>query len=684
MALKDNWTDKLDGIDDVLASDINAIANSAIELEKKVATLEENPSHGIELAQTLEGNEEDKAPSVKAVNEGLAGKISKSSLAQTFGDGEDVAISQKATTDELLKRPVKTEVLGKNLFNLATVSKAGEWADYTNGRIESNQYTTAYCHSDFIPVEAGEFYTHSGGIMRQGVISNHLYSYAIYDASKTFIEGAYPNKEEAVTLEMPENAAYIILNEMAVYLDSNIQFEKGKTATGYEPFTSGFYLDGLIVPKEQVKGLTDEEAKNVNLLHLPEKYDLVIGDKFELFYKGIMLCKDPYAYNILVTCPIGKAWGRKYEVTPTVAGTHTLTIKVSDDKGQVLDEKSTELVVRQKMTNPTNRVNVLCVGDSLTENGRWVDEAFRRLAKTNNVTMENETAPTGDGLSNIVFVGNKTTKQGAGYEGVGGWSFTTYLGKSVGHDCFWISCTHSKTDADQHSIYKDTVGNTWKLETIENSRIKVIRQTASGNTLPTSGTLTWESGGANTEVITYTNAIAESSSPFVYNGDVNFSAYCSNLNIDTIDVCYILLGWNDAGMDADTYKALTKEFVDHLIEFNPSMKVVLMGLQIPSLDGCANNYGATGIYADFRRLQEFVFNLDSLYSDVAKEHPNNVFSVNVSGQFDTEYNMYYGELEVNSRNTTKVQTQTNGVHPSLYGYYQIADVVYRHIHSIGL
>lgn len=67
MALKDNWTDKIDGFDVVLASDINAIANSAIELEKKVATLEENPSHGIELAQTLSGNEENKAPSVKAV-----------------------------------------------------------------------------------------------------------------------------------------------------------------------------------------------------------------------------------------------------------------------------------------------------------------------------------------------------------------------------------------------------------------------------------------------------------------------------------------------------------------------------------------------------------------------------------------------------------------------------------------
>lgn len=90
------------------------------------------------LAQTLDGNEEDKAPSVKAVNEGLAGKISKSSLAQTFGDGEDVAISQKTVTeafDDILNKEATGEYneevvasLTVNDFSLRTETPKGDTA----------------------------------------------------------------------------------------------------------------------------------------------------------------------------------------------------------------------------------------------------------------------------------------------------------------------------------------------------------------------------------------------------------------------------------------------------------------------------------------------------------------------------------------------------------------------------
>ena len=36
MALKDIWTDKIDGVDDVLAEDTNNIAHSVIDLENEV------------------------------------------------------------------------------------------------------------------------------------------------------------------------------------------------------------------------------------------------------------------------------------------------------------------------------------------------------------------------------------------------------------------------------------------------------------------------------------------------------------------------------------------------------------------------------------------------------------------------------------------------------------------------
>ena len=415
-----------------------------------------------------------------------------------------------------------------------------------------------------------------------------------------------------------------------------------------------------------------------NLLHLPEKYNLVVGDTFELFYKGIMLCKNPYNYNILATCSIGKCWGRKFEATPTAAGTYTLTITVSDDAGNVLDQQTTQLVVAEK--GRSSQTNVLCVGDSLTSPGQWVGEFYRRLTNTNAVAPDGSAAPTGDGLTNINFVGT-CAKYGACYEGYGGWTFASYLNTSKSSENYWVSCTHSKTDNDQESIYKDANDVLWQLETIEAERIKFKPYEGSG-AMPSSGTLTWVSGGIDTSDIAYTAITQEKGSPFVYNGKIDFGAYCEDLGIDTIHQCYILLGWNNTTTEADTYKAQAKQFIDLLLAFNPDMKIVLIGLQIPSLDGCANDYGANHpTLSNFRGLQEYVFNLDNLYKEIADEYEN-VESINLSGQFDTDYNIISKELPVNLRNTTTAITGTNGVHPSTQGYYQIADAAYRKFYDV--
>ena len=421
-------------------------------------------------------------------------------------------------------------------------------------------------------------------------------------------------------------------------------------------------------------------SNKIKLINLPEKYDLVVGDTFELFYKGIMLCKNPYAYNILVNCSTGKAWSRKFEVTPANAGEYPLGITVSDDFGNIIDKASTTLVVKDKMKSPSDIMNVLCVGDSLTFGGVWVDELHRRLTKTDSVTSANHTAPMGDGLSNIKFVGKQTAIGGAGYEAFGGWRFTHYLSTDSTTSNYWLSCTHSKTDGDQESIYDDDNGVKWQLETIEEERLKFKKYSGSGIMQP-NGVLRHVIGGVDDGTVTYENATLEKGNPFVYDGKIDFAAYCADIGVDGIDVCYILLGWNSVAVAKDVYKSETKQFIEHLLSFNPDMKIVLIGLQIPSLDGCANNYGASGVYSEWRTLQEFVFGLDELYKEIADEYHENVTSINLSGQFDTEYNMQSMEMPVNTRNPATAKVGSNGVHPAIFGYYQIADAVYRHFNN---
>ena len=141
---------------------------------------------------------------------------------------------------------------------------------------------------------------------------------------------------------------------------------------------------------------------------------------------------------------------------------------------------------------------------------------------------------------------------------------------------------------------------------------------------------------------------------------------------------YVLIGWNSASWNEADYKAAAETFVDNVHDSFPNAKVIFIGLQIPARDGLGVNYGATGIYSNYYGLMQYVFNLDSWYKDVASDNTN-VYSINLSGQFDTEYNMPTSTRQVNSRNSETETYQSNGVHPASSGYYQIADAVYRDI-----
>ena len=345
-----------------------------------------------------------------------------------------------------------------------------------------------------------------------------------------------------------------------------------------------------------------------------------------------------------------------------------------DSNGILIDSTNITLKVKAKASNPADVVNVLCVGDSLTTNGVWVKEFYRRLSSSGG-------SPNADGLTNIHFIGTRD-KDGAKYEGYGGWTFNSYNTANVSTNSKIITCVgHNKTEADdQHSIYSDSNGNLWKLETIESSQIKIIAITSEGTSFPTSGTLTWVSGGVNHSNITYTASSNSNGNPFwnSVQNKVNFTTYAENLNANSIDYVYVLLGWNSVTTDRTQYKAQAQTFIDNVKASYPNAIIVLIGLEIPSKDGLANNYGSTGVYSDYYGLVLYVFELDEIHNELVSEN-SNVFSFNLSGQFDTENNMQTNTRIVNVRNSTMEVYQSNGVHPADSGYLQIADACYRDI-----
>ncbi len=168
-----------------------------------------------------------------------------------------------------------------------------------------------------------------------------------------------------------------------------------------------------------------KEDEKINVF-LPEQYELVVGDNFQLFYRGVIQAVDPYGYYIKVTCSKGKAFPRYYEWNPTAkdVGTHTLTLSVYDDNGKLLGTDQTKLTVKEAEA-PTEKINVLCFGDSLTAGGYWSGELNRRLTHTGGT-------PEGNDFENIHFVGTKEKYfdgEWIGHEGHSGWTWQTFCSK---------------------------------------------------------------------------------------------------------------------------------------------------------------------------------------------------------------------------------------------------------------
>jgi len=412
-------------------------------------------------------------------------------------------------------------------------------------------------------------------------------------------------------------------------------------------------------------------------LNLPDKYQLVVGDTFELFYRGIVLASDPYSYNIKVKCKKGSAFMRKYVYTPAEedVGSYTLNIELSDDDGDVLDEKNVELVVNPKPVSPKEDTYILCIGDSITAGGVWPSECFRRLTGTGG-------EPEGLGLERVHFAGSREGKFGARYEGYGGWRFEEYNYGSTARSLFkYIITNHNKTDCDRHSIYTDGVSE-WKLEEIEDGRIKVIATvSAYRGPLAESGVLRHVSGGENHEDIEYSRVDNASGNPFwnLEADRVDFTAYAKKLGVPRFDICVVILGWNSWSQNENKIKTEARTLMNNIRRDLPDCKIVLVGPHTTSSqDGLGTSYGTLFNYMD---KLEFAFSLDGWYREIAKEY-SEMYYVNMAGQFDTEYNYPTVERKANVRSQKTVIMQSNGLHPTENGYRQIGDIVYRQLSSM--
>ncbi len=417
---------------------------------------------------------------------------------------------------------------------------------------------------------------------------------------------------------------------------------------------------------------------------LAKKYDLVVGDTFQLFYKSVIEAPNPYCYSIVVTCEKGKAFPRYYEYTPQEEGSHKLTVSVYNAERKLLGCAETTLnVVTAKA--PNKPISVLCMGDSLTQGGAWVAEVNRRISQTGGT-------PEGNGFNGVKFVGS-CSKLGVSFEGYGGWTWNSYVSDKVG--AIWIQAPNNKTEKDQHSLWQDSNGYIWQIETLQVDYLKLNRYKEHNGPLPEPGFLTHYKNAVDTNPIEFFSASNGNASPFLdtESKSLNVKTYLDKIGEKTIDVVYILLGANGLMRQCAMNKSRreycqtdikreVKKVLDLLIRDLPNVKIKIMAMPIPSVNGgMGNNYGAEPPFNDLYDIVTYTTELNVAYEEISLEetYKNSVEFIHLTGQFDCEYNYPNTLRPVNSRSQTMERVDTNAVHPNADGQMQIADAVYRNL-----
>ena len=416
---------------------------------------------------------------------------------------------------------------------------------------------------------------------------------------------------------------------------------------------------------------------------LADKYDLVVGDTFQLYYNNIIEAPNPYIYAIVAICEKGKNFPRYFEYTPICEGQHKLTIQLYNSNHQLIGEDETLLNVVAPCEG-AKPVNILCIGDSLTSNGKWVAEVNRRISDQGGT-------PEGLGLQNIRFVGT-CQKEGVRFEAFGGWTWDRFTSETEGS--MWIESPNNRTQEDQHSLWQDENGAIWQLETLQIDYLKFNRYKDHTSPRPVSGYLTHYKNAENTEPIPILSSSTEKSSPFFdpENHRIDFKAYAKRNQLESIDAAYIFLGTNGLMRQEAMTKsrreyckvvvAEAKVLVDRLKDDFPNVKIKIMSPQLGSPNG-ANGfcYGAELPFTNAFDIKHYKFELRLAYQAWANEpyYRDFVEFVDVTAQFDAEYNYPYIEKPVNTRSNITERIDTNSCHPTDAGYMQIADAVYRNV-----
>ena len=304
------------------------------------------------------------------------------------------------------------ELVPRNYLKASTCDKGKFITIY--GVIIDN---ASYFVTDYIPVTPGQT-LYCFQIPGTTIINNaNFRTVCAYDSNKTVKSGSGVSSDTH-SYTVPNGISYvrfaILQNE-----GNNQTAERTLVTTVDSP--TEFYdyapTDSYVIRKEFLPSA--ETLDDTPTVYLPPEICVGVGRTIELYNE--LVCRNAERYHLHYTCNIGVQYARKFTIEGIAnnVGTYTLTLDIFNDAmKKVWTGTSTVKVVAN---NIASALNVLPIGDSLTNGKSWLPEV--------------------QNLSNgkIQYVGTRGRGYGYAYEGRSGWSAASYLANtSYSFDNYYV------------------------------------------------------------------------------------------------------------------------------------------------------------------------------------------------------------------------------------------------------
>lgn len=326
------------------------------------------------------------------------------------------------------------------------------------------------------------------------------------------------------------------------------------------------------------------------------------------------------------------------EIIPTAIGTYPMKIKVFTHDGQVLAEKSFNMNVINKPTNPSSVKNILCIGDSITQgiinnsgisvsDGASEDGVYPWTAEIKNYLgnrTASSTTPTGLHLSNVHLIGTQNIHVGRN-EGYGGWNASMFM--STNSPFYINGKIDFNTYLSQDNVYDDP----------SNKGVDIIYIMLGAN------------GGCTTSIV---------------NGKITY----------------------DPSVHTNTLKILLDKIKEQIINgegtyANPNCKVVLLSYLAQYTTGHGYHPYGSNEWSDGTATAR---NLMACYKENVKiatldEYKSFVSTYLIAPFVDSENSFAYINKQVNKRMSETHKELIEQVHPNTLGYTMIGESIVRDI-----